>query len=377
MGSGSRWKGRALRYFLALVVLLCASLVLMGPITWLLAGDTVRAIEDPVARNTAVNQVREKLVQGVGVLLGAGGGLTALVYSIRTYYLTRRGQETDRYSNAVTQLARDDIMERLGGIYALEHVMRDSSRDHGTVVEVLAAYVRDKSPVAPEGFTSPPVTIDIAAAMTVLARRPDRPEKNQIDLRHVNLTRLELLPDQDDRCPRLAGANLCGALLTGARMLGIDLSDAWLAGADLADAEFTRRGDKTRANLSGAWLTEANLLRTELINAVLVRAVLDGAHLDDTCFDGADLTKAWLNGAKPTGPHFSGTILKDTCLRDVNLESCKFLTEKQLLKADYLPSTDAPSHLEHSIALAQRAAESTNRPQRRLPPRPFLWPLTP
>lgn len=379
MSGSSKWRGRALGYALALVALLGTVLILLGPATWLVAGNTVRAIAEPEKRNEQLNQTRDTLAKAIGVLLATGGAVGALFYTARTYYLTRRGQVTDRYAKAVAQLAHDDIVQRLGGIYALEHVMQESPQDHETVIELLAAYVRDKSPVAPERSISVPVTKDVTAAMTVLARRPHLPERNKIDLRHTNLAGLELLPDQDGRCPRLAGANLCGAHLTGVRMPGIDLRGALLAGADLTDADFTSPDPGTEADLSDAWLTGATLRRTQLKNALLVRAVLDGdAVLDETLFDGADLTEAWLNGAKPNHAHFSGTILKDTWLLDVDLEHCQSLTEKQLLEAGYLPSTTAPSHLERSVMLAQRAAASTDRPTRHRPtPRPFPWPLTP
>ena len=35
---------------------------------------------------------------------------------------------------------------RLGGIYALERIARDSEKDHGPIMEVLTAYVREKAP---------------------------------------------------------------------------------------------------------------------------------------------------------------------------------------------------------------------------------------
>jgi hypothetical protein len=46
--------------------------------------------------------------------------LVGLILTGRTYLLSRRGQLTDRYTKAVTQLAADKLTERLGGIYALE-----------------------------------------------------------------------------------------------------------------------------------------------------------------------------------------------------------------------------------------------------------------
>ena len=75
--------------------------------------------------------------------MGAGVGLA---YTARTYRLSREGHLTDRYTKAVEQLGSDKIEVRLGGIYALERLMRDSSTDQPTIVEVLAAYIRRHAP---------------------------------------------------------------------------------------------------------------------------------------------------------------------------------------------------------------------------------------
>ncbi len=52
---------------------------------------------------------------------------------------------TDRYTKAIERLGSDKLDVRIGGIYALERVARDSARDHPTVIEVLAAFIREHS----------------------------------------------------------------------------------------------------------------------------------------------------------------------------------------------------------------------------------------
>ena len=52
---------------------------------------------------------------------------------------------TDRYTKAIEQLGSDKLDVRIGGIYALERVARDSARDHPTVMEVLTAFIREHS----------------------------------------------------------------------------------------------------------------------------------------------------------------------------------------------------------------------------------------
>ena len=56
-----------------------------------------------------------------------------------------QGQVTDRYTKAIEQLGSDKLDVRIGGIYALERIARDSARDHPTVMEVLTAFIREHS----------------------------------------------------------------------------------------------------------------------------------------------------------------------------------------------------------------------------------------
>jgi hypothetical protein len=51
---------------------------------------------------------------------------------------------TDRYTKAIEQLGSDRFDVRVGGIYALQCIARDSPRDHLAVLEVLAAFIREQ-----------------------------------------------------------------------------------------------------------------------------------------------------------------------------------------------------------------------------------------
>ena len=69
----------------------------------------------------------------------------ALLFTARNFTLSREGQVTDRYTKAIEQLGSDKLDVRIGGIYALERVARDSAKDHPTVMEVLTAFIREHS----------------------------------------------------------------------------------------------------------------------------------------------------------------------------------------------------------------------------------------
>lgn len=130
-------------------------LVVFGLVWWLVPLLLYRSGGSPDALLTAMTTTRAALLAGF-VGLGALGSfwvnsrtlrITARTAddSARTLEITEQGHLTDRYTKAIGQLGDDKLDIRLGGIYALERLAVDSARDHPTVVEVLGAFVRERS----------------------------------------------------------------------------------------------------------------------------------------------------------------------------------------------------------------------------------------
>jgi hypothetical protein len=80
---------------------------------------------------------------------------------------------------------------RLGGIYALERIARDSARDHPTVIEVLAPFIREHAHDA-HACTPGRIRPDLQAALTVLGRRTTTHDDDRIDLNGANLRNAHL-----------------------------------------------------------------------------------------------------------------------------------------------------------------------------------------
>ena len=224
--------------------------------------------------------------------------------------LALKGQRADRFVAAVDQLGQEGANKlsiRLGGIYALETLMRDAPDDENTVIEVLCAFVRTHA-AAPETSSAhePDSPADIRAAVSVLGRRPDPGGHANLDLSN---TRLGL------HSMRLAGADLRNADLGRADLSGADLHRANLSGAVLY------RADLHKANLSGAVLYRANLSAAVLYGADLIRADMSDADLGEADLSDADLGGAQLGGAQLgrkkilDGPLY----LPDADLRNANL----------------------------------------------------------
>ena len=198
--------------------------------------------------------------------------------------ITEEGKLTERFSKAVELFGSEKIDIRLGGIYALERIARDSQKDHWTVMEILTAFVRENSHKKEEDISP---REDIQAIMTVIGRRKwSETETQRLNLEEVNLTKYALT-EANLRRTNLFSANLIRADLTRADLIevnlrGADLHDAFLNGADLSKA------DLSNANLSNAYLIEVNLSGAFLIGANLSGANLSGANLSGANLSGAE-----------------------------------------------------------------------------------------
>jgi len=247
----------------------------------------------------AKNDVRQTLLQGLGGLSVLSGAALGVWLTLRQVQVTQEGQITDRLTRAVDQLGSAAVDVRVGGIYALERLARDSATDRGAVIEILTAFVRHRSPWPPvepgqdkDAQTSEGLPRmwrragDVQAAMTVLGRSGWWRGSIRMELGNVDLRR-SFLAKADLRRAYLSHANLRGAYLEeanleGARLRGVRLDDAHLGHANLRDASLPdshlQRADLHDADLAGAKLTNANLAEALLSKTRLHRADLQGAR---------------------------------------------------------------------------------------------------
>jgi Pentapeptide repeats (8 copies) len=276
---------------IAVVLLLAVAWALFVPAADWLAHHAVGSVTGSL-HETALDNARNRLLTLGAGLFAAG----ALIFTARNFTLSREGQVTDRFTKAIDHLGSSRLDVRIGGIYALERVARDSRSDHPTVMEVLASFIRrhsheqwplprsDHSPL-PEQETRP----DVQAALTVIGDRKVR----QDGWRHIFLNR----------------AILPGALLFHTNLTNVRLVDADLTGANLTGANFTK------ANLTGAILHRANLT-----GANFTKANLSGANLSGACHDlgkklnfaGADLSGADFTDANLPDANYAGACPDST-----------------------------------------------------------------
>jgi uncharacterized protein YjbI with pentapeptide repeats len=200
---------------------------------------------------------------------------------------------TESFTKAVEQLGSEHLQVRIGGIYALERISRESDEDYWSVMEMLTAFVRERArwkkpnpadaTSAEEQHEAP---TDVAAVIAVLRRRrqtnreQERREGWRLDLRSTDLRGVDL-----------SGAHFEKADLRGTHLEGARLEEAHLEMADL------RRAHLERAHLKGTHLKRAALWGTHLEGADLRGAHLERTYLGDTHLKGADLGEAYLESS--------------------------------------------------------------------------------
>lgn len=234
--------------------------------------------KDRIALEKSASDVENSARVTLAQIFGGLALLSGLYFSFQNVRaaqenlrITEEGKLTDRFSKAVELLGSEKLDLRLGGIYALERIARDSRKDHWTVMEVLTAFVRENShkPLnAPEKrrriSSSKPsnpetknVREDIQAIMTVIGRRKwtETESGKRLYLQKVNLAGYALsyanlseanlfeanlfeanLSMANLRMANLNAANLRKANLFGADLSGVDLSITYLSDANLSDA---------------------------------------------------------------------------------------------------------------------------------------------
>jgi uncharacterized protein YjbI with pentapeptide repeats len=350
MKRSSRWRRRLGGFLLVILALLAvagvSALVIRFAPPWLVSTNGLTG----TARLNELSRIRVALVLIVIAALVAA----VAIYAFRSFSRDRRVEHTERqlsewFMRAIDQLGHPALDVRLGGIYSLERLAQESPEDHGPIIEILAAFVREHAPAparpgaqagggdghARGEHRARPAT-DVQAAVTILGRRTIAHDTEApIGLPHTALAGA-----------MLTGARLEGALLSGANLEGADLFKANLKAADLEAANLRGAG-LLLANLNDTVLWGANLEGARLYGAALEGAALKGANLRGAGLTGANLKDAGLHSAVLAGADLTGANLEGAGLDGANLEGANLdgasLKGAVLLGAVYDASTIWPS----------------------------------
>ncbi len=319
----------------ATLILIAMALAVLVP--WYQAAH----IADDAMRLEREDNARRTILQAIGGLVVLAGVCIAwrrLEVVQEELRVAREGQVMERFSRAIEQLGNKESLDvRVGAIYALERIARDSREDHGPIMEILTAYVRERAP-SPEDeqqaddapvFGPPSPMEEIQAVTDIIRERvPDIETDIQAALTVIGRRKTDYDP---------AGQRI-NLIKTGLR--GVDLTDAKLQKAILAGSNLKR------ADLKGAELQDANLRMAVLHVADLRRAHFQGADLLFAHLEATRLDDAELRGAKLDDARLHKAVLVGADLRGTDLSNAVGLTSKQIREAKGDRHTKLPPGVE-------------------------------
>ncbi|MEM0979694.1 MAG: pentapeptide repeat-containing protein [Cyanobacteria bacterium P01_H01_bin.58] len=211
------------------------------------------------------------LIQTIATIVGGIAIFWNIVLSRRQLAASQEQNITERFSVAVEQLGHEQTAVRIGGIYSLERIAQDSPRDYWTIMEILAAFIRDRRNwIAWEDLPEEPkIEKDITPAIIVLGRcdRSQQPANSPIYLQSCDFRRCAFINDNFPNTlfhkSHFGQANLSGSNFQGSSFRRSNLTDANLKNADFSNTNLTRsklnRADVTNCNFQNADISEADL----------------------------------------------------------------------------------------------------------------------
>jgi uncharacterized protein YjbI with pentapeptide repeats len=319
---------------------------------------------------TIKSNIYGSLVQALGGIIL---GVTAYV-GWRNFKIAEDKQVTERFSKAIEHLGNEKIDIRLGGIYALEQIAKDSpAKYHWTITTILTNFICDRCSNSPS-ISSEPISSrtqsDTKSALIVLGRRTinQDPKEEFINLRNVKLISVEIqgvdFSRADFSYSNLSDANLSNTVLSDTHFREANLSKARFIKAKLSKAKLQNANfngtDLEGADLKNADLSNADLRNTNLSNTDLSGADLSGANLNDANLSDADLKGAILNkcllvraklirtdliGADLSGSDFMGADFSKAKLIGTDLREAINLERIQIQSAFYDTTTKLPDSL--------------------------------
>jgi uncharacterized protein YjbI with pentapeptide repeats len=340
-----------LLYFLLSVVLIA---LIWEPVEVLIKSSPFVLPKDPkevIALRNEYWKILLQVIAGTIILIG-------LFFTYWKIRVSEEGQITDRFTRAIEQLGSTKIEVRLGGIFSLERISIDSRKDRGTIMQILASFVRENSSnlkldriasrdtiqkkrpsnkteeksnaVSPAKASS----IDIQSALAVIGRRKrDKKYEHQIDLRYTDLRGFDFQAANFRNTlfweSNLQECNFLLADLREARLFRTNGQNSLFLKTDLRESTLGEGNFKLAkfwsANLEKANLSAANLQNALLMTCNLRRASMQRALMFEANLTGSDLTDADLWLADVRGAIFFGANLENANLQETNFEGATLI----------------------------------------------------
>lgn len=297
--------------------------------------------------------------------------------------IARESHYTPLFTRAVEQLGatrevvgangerrtEPNLEVRLGAIYVLDRIARDSERDHWPIMEVLCAYIR--SPQNTGNFIEfkdtgggstptwteevPPLRVDAQAALTVIGNRPrfrqeyERSRAYRLDLTYANLQNAKF--SGDFSYARFDSARLELAHFRDCTLIEADFSDAYLDFATfyhskLKDVTFGFPHPGIRfSNAFGCEISQiinAHFIRGNFSDCDFKGARFATSSFRDVDFWHSDFSRAQLDSVQFVNCGFLDVTFDGARAKDLTFEASEHLSQVALASMVADGATNTP-----------------------------------
>ena len=201
----SRDEKKAIRYvisiFIVILLLLLFLYILQQVPHWQVAKFGMTNPKDLAEMENSYRATLAQILGGVAIGIGLYYTWRRVTIAEKNLKVSQEGQITERFTRAIDQLGNEKMEIRLGGIYALERISKESEEDYWPIMEILTAYIREHSYVGNENKNLEAaknrneISEDIQAILAIIRRRKDPINieesisfnLNRTDLRRANL----------------------------------------------------------------------------------------------------------------------------------------------------------------------------------------------
>ena len=255
---------------------------------------------------------------------------------------------TERINKAVDKLAKTHtggkpaLEARLGTLYDLERIAKDSERDHGQILEMLCSYIQLNSPITDAIKKMSPTTKrtprkDIQTALTIIGRHDSwLKDKNQLKTEDAQRERGRMIDLSN--CD-LWGVRIFDANLSHAKFHNAILNDAYIYNINMSGTDFNG------ADMVGTWIDRSNLKRAGFNNANMFHIfIVNRTNLERSHFHNTNISNAMISSADLHNSMFTNTNLTKAEIKYSNLDEVIFrktrlkgvnLTESYAYKGDF------------------------------------------
>ena len=265
------------------------------------------------------NETRRTMIQ----ILGGIAFISTFYFSYKTYILSNEQQITNRFTETIKLLSNENKEIRIGALYALERLSKDSEKDKISILQIINAYVRNHAPR---------VTKDLFKQYIDSAKAADDDEyscsyfhpSNKIYVFHPDTTKQEL---DIQVAITILGTNNFGLLplnFTNLDFRAINFRELNLSNSDFSYCDLTS-DDFGKAVLDSCKFDRAVANKTIFATAKIRKSSFATSLLQEANFYQADLSNSHFSaGSCCYDCQFGEAIFRNGDIRSVDLRRALF-----------------------------------------------------